>query len=238
VAILKGMGFRVGIFVQNCYLTHVNLSEGNDRAISQAYASADLILSISRDTSRYLLEVLGVPAPKLVLLRYSVDRTIFRPHDKAKIITFMPRKMKEHSVRVVSILKDVLPAGWSLVPLDKITERQVAIAMSKSAIFLAFSEFEGLPVPPVEAALSGNVVIGYHGQGGLEYWRRPNFIAIEQGDIQRFVFEVMDTLNMIVSAQLNLEEINVGMRELAEYFSLPTERLMLQAFLRRASQFF
>jgi len=228
VSLLKGMGFKVGIFVQNCYLTHVNLNSNNKNAVLEAYAAADLMLSISNDTSRYLVEILGVPQSKIVLQRYHVDRSLFCPTNKDRVITFMPRKMKDHSARVVSAIDRTLPPGWSLLPLDQLSERQVASALSRSMLFLAFSEFEGLPVPPVEAALSGNIVIGYHGQGGREYWRRPNFIEIDQGDIQGFVFEVLDALQEIVSGQINLPNLNSGIVELADYFSAKRELEMLQ----------
>jgi len=227
VSSLKGMGFKVGIFVQNCYLTHVNLNPNNRYAISGAYASADFVLSISLDTTRYLTEILGLSRDKIILQRYHVDGRLFHPKDKKPVITFMPRKMKDHSARVVSILERVLPSGWGLQPLDKLSEREVANSLSRSMLFLAFSEFEGLPVPPVEAALSGNLVIGYHGQGGREYWHRPNFIPVEQGDIQGFVFEVIDVLRTIESGQLNLEELNAGIFSLAEYFSKSNELAML-----------
>jgi len=228
LSFLKGMGFKVGVFVQNCYLTHFNLNPNNQNAISEAYTAADLILSISIDTSRYLVEILGVPRSKIVLQRYHVDRGIFYSQNKDPVITFMPRKMKDHSARVVSAIDRMLPPRWSLLPLDKLSERQVASALSRSMLFLAFSEFEGLPVPPVEAALSGNIVIGYHGQGGREYWRRPNFIEVDQGDIQGFVFEVLDALQEIASGQINLPNLNAGIFELADYFSIKKEREMLR----------
>ena len=227
VPVLRGLGFRVGIFVQNAYLTHINLNQNNKNGISDAYAGADLILSISNDTSRYLQDILGVAKSKIIMQRYAVDRTLFRPEQKERLITFMPRKMTEHAARVASILSGSLPEGWSVAALDKLTERQVAEGLSRSIIFLAFSEFEGLPVPPVEAALSGNIVVGYHGQGGLEYWSRPNFIEINQGDIQRLLFEVQDLLSVIASGQLDISALNNGIDILGEYFSATSERAML-----------
>jgi hypothetical protein len=107
VRLLKGMGFRVGIFVQNAYLTHVNLSSENRHGIRDAYAAADLVLSISADTTRYLVEILWVPQSKIVQQCYSVDRRLFRPETKAPVITYMPRKMADHSGRVVSILRNI-----------------------------------------------------------------------------------------------------------------------------------
>jgi hypothetical protein len=150
----------------------------------------------------------------------------------------MPRKMADHSGRVVSILSNMLFPGWSVVALDKLSEREVASAVSRSIIFLAFSEFEGLSVPPVEAALAGNIVIGYHGQGGREYWNRPNFIEIDQGDVQRFIFEINDTIAEIVSGQLDLETLNSGIERLGEQFAIEVELQRLGDLDSRVSVFF
>ena len=46
--------------------------------------------------------------------------------------------------------------------------------LSKSKIFLSFSNLEGIGIPPIEAALAGNKVIGYTGGGGIEYWKLTN----------------------------------------------------------------
>ncbi len=177
-------------FFQNCYYTHVNFNSENPNAIAEAYRDADLILSISQDTPEYFIHIFKVPAEKMVLERYSIDASLFRPGKKSKIITYMPRNMGPHSARVVSALHPLIPQGWQIRALDSMTEREIASHLGESIIFLAFSEFEGLP-PPVEAALSGNIVIGYHGQGGQEYWDEPSFISIEQGDVQQFVKKLL-----------------------------------------------
>jgi hypothetical protein len=233
VPMLKGLGFRVAIFVQNCYYTHVNLNPSNPNAIADAYRNADLILSISQDTSEYLINIFKVPEEKVILQRYSINASLFRPGNKSKTITYMPRKMEQHSVRVVSALRPLLPEGWSIKALDKMTETQIATNLADSIIFLAFSEFEGLPVPPVEAALSGNIVIGYHGQGGREYWLAPNFIQIEQGDIQGFIKNVLDTIEKIGNNKLEINNINNTMQTIQNYFSSNNEIHMLKQFLNK-----
>ena len=179
-----------------------------------------------------------VPESKIILQRYAIDRRIFRPGNKDKIITYMPRKMMQHSVRVVSALQSLLPEGWSIQVIDKMTESQVADALSKSIIFLAFSEFEGLPVPPVEAALCGNIVIGYHGQGGKEYWRHPNFINVDQGDIRGFVEAALLTVEKVDAGRLPLDDINSGMSVLAEHFSDAKEIGFLTELAVRAESLF
>ena len=233
VPMLKSLGFRVAIFVQNCYYTHVNLNHDNANAIADAYRDADLILSISQDTSEYLRNIFKVPEEKIVLQRYSIDSSLFRSQNKSKTITYMPRKMEQHSARVISAIRSLIPKDWTINPLDKMSERQIATHLGESIIFLAFSEFEGLPVPPVEAAISGNTVIGYHGQGGREYWRAPSFIPIEQGDIQNFVKMILHMIAQIESNQLDINEVNVSMQATSEYFSKENEFRMLKSFIAR-----
>ena len=105
--------------------------------------------------------------------------------------------------------------------------------VSQSIIFLAFSEFEGLPVPPVEAALCGNYVIGYDGQGGKEYWKQPNFERIEQGNIQAFVQAVLARVTAIQAGDIQLPALNEGMQALAQHFSKEEEASLIHRFIER-----
>ena len=41
-------------------------------------------------------------------------------------------------------------------------------------------------MPPLEAAIAGNKVIGYTGGGGKEYWIKPIFDEIQPGNIKGF----------------------------------------------------
>ena len=145
----------------------------------------------------------------------------------------MPRKMGQHSSRVISELNRLIPSGWEIRALDGLSEIDIANNLSESIIFLAFSEFEGLPVPPVEAALSGNIVIGYHGQGGREYWLEPNFIEIQQGDIQAFIEKTLRQINLINLNKLNLEDINHNIEKIQNYFSSENEKEMLLNLVKR-----
>jgi hypothetical protein len=238
VTLLKEAGFKVGIYVQNCYLTHVNLNKNNINAILEAYAEADLILSISKDTSEYLIDILHVPQDKITLQRYSINHNIFSPKNKKLLISYMPRKMSDHSVRVVHSLSNIINKNWIIQPIDNKTELEVAQILSHSIIFLAFSEFEGLPVPPVEAALCGNYVIGYHGQGGKEYWNLPNFLPVEQGNIQEFVKITLETIRFIESSSIDINSLNDGIMKLANYFSKDTELILINNLVNKVSQLY
>ena len=50
---------------------------------------------------------------------------------------------------------------------------------------------EGLGAPPIEAAKEGNKIIGYTGEGGNEYWKKPIFTKISNGDFSSFIKEIL-----------------------------------------------
>jgi hypothetical protein len=88
----------------------------------------------------------------------------------------------------------------------------------------------------VEAALSGNIVIGYHGQGGMEYWNEPNFIAVEQGNIQKFIQEVMFKIKQVESNNLDLEQLNLVINKTRDYFSQKNEIAFLENLVRQVTE--
>lgn len=189
--ILCDYGISYGIFVQNGYQLGLKNSRELDSKIVHAYNSSLLILSISEDASdmvRLLSENLD---KKIIRLIYSVSEKFNLGEKKENLITYMPRKLKEHSQQVVSFIKLHLPDDWEIMPIDKKSEDETAAILRKSKIFLSFSDREGLPVPPVEAALSGNYVIGYTGQGGKEYFDFDSFVEVECGNFRKFIMETM-----------------------------------------------
>lgn len=60
---------------------------------------------------------------------------------------------------------------------------------------MSFSELEGFGLPPYEAALLGNLVVGYPGSGGDEFFRRPVFRKVENGDLVSYVEEIMTAIS-------------------------------------------
>ena len=67
------------------------------------------------------------------------------------------------------------------------SEKEVFKNLTKSKIFLSFSELEGLPLPPIEAALAGNQVIGYTGAVEENIGKKSIFTEIKTGEIKNFV---------------------------------------------------
>jgi uncharacterized protein YndB with AHSA1/START domain len=133
-----------------------------------------------------------------------------------------------------------LPANWQIQAIDGMTETQVADVLSHSQIFLAFSGLEGLPLPPVEAALSGNRVVGYHGQGGREYWDPALFREVEPGNLIGFAQAVLEEVESIergwATGVLPEEESRrVARQLLAHRFSAERENFLLRAFVQRVA---
>ena len=75
----------------------------------------------------------------------------------------MPRKLPTDSHILKIFLKENLPNKWKLQPLENLKEKELNRCLCSSKIFLSFSDFEGFGLPPLEAALAGNKVIGYTG---------------------------------------------------------------------------
>ena len=229
---LKSLNIGYGIFIQNGYLVRNGIPE---EEIDTCYESAALLFCISDDVVNCIYQFFPQHFHKVVRVTYSIDTNVFRIGKKEKIITYMPRKMKEHSNLLIPTLSNRLPEGWKIVPIENMSEAQVADTMSKSQIFLAFSDFEGLPIPPVEAALSGNFVIGYTGQGGKQYWNRPIFTAIEAGDIAGFLDATLQKVHGVEKDNIIITENHLSF--LKELFSKDMEIKMLRKMLQRIYEY-
>ena len=178
------LGFKYAIYVQNGYATHHNFSDDTGRV----YENADLLLSISDDTSTMLsIAYPNIHVEKIMRTFYTIDNIFSAASHKEKMVVYMPRKHPKHSERICFYLRNYLPKAWSVVPVDKVSEIEVASILARSSIFMSFSDLEGLPVPPLEAAISGNVVVGYTGEGGKEYFHQPIFREVASGDLGNYV---------------------------------------------------
>lgn len=181
-----------GIFVQNGYVIN---STNNEQYLYKAYKNAKFIISISSDTTNCIK--LKFPKLKTKILKVSVSLDLGKINfdKKRNIIAYMNRKLPQHSNLVLSYLKPYLPIKWKLQNLQNLSEKKTYELLKKSKIFLSFSSLEGLGLPPIEAALAGNKVIGYTGEGGNEYWQEPIFTKINSGEINKFVTKIIENIN-------------------------------------------
>ena len=181
------------IFVQNGYC----LRSTNDyKTLNEVYKNSKFILSNSNDSSKCVVSAFDNCKHKILKLNLSIDSKKFNSKTKkSNVITYMPRKLPAHSENLIFFLRNNLPNYWKFKALHNLNEKEVFNNLSKSKIFLSFSEMEGLGLPPIEAAIAGNKVIGYSGSGGKEYWKKPIFTEIPHGNINKFIKEVMVSVN-------------------------------------------
>lgn len=230
---------RYAIFVQNGYITHPVLAETPAPLMNAAYCGADLVLTISDDSGEMLrLNYPELDPDRIVRVHYSVHPSFLAMAGQdaaqgSRSITYMPRKMAPHAARVVFALGQHLPPGWTIQAIHDVDEATCAAMLFASSIFLAFSELEGLPLPPLEAALAGNLVIGYTGQGAREYWIAPNFEEIHQGDIIGFVKAARCGARSLDEGTFPLDALRAGQAELSGRFSAASEAASLTSLLGR-----
>ncbi len=214
------------IFVQNGYSI---FPTNNISKLNLAYNKAKYILTYSKDIKECVSLAYPKVKKKIIDVKYSIDFKNFKKATKKNIITYMPRKLKKHSELVISFLKNYLPKKWKIKPLMNLSDKEVYNNLAESKIFLAFSELEGLPLPPVEAAISGNKVIGYTGEGGKEYWKKPIFIEVKSSEIKDFCKKILINLNLKNFTQNSSKQ----RKKLSGMFSLKAEHDAIKKFLKK-----
>ncbi len=230
--LLHNIDVNYAIFVQNGYLIEGYSNRYDELAF--AYRNASIILAISEDAVKCIITAYPWAANKIIRVFCSIDSKRFKSSDaKENLITYMPRKLARHSSLVKFFLNENLPETWKLKEIDGLNESDVIELLGKSKIFLSFSDLEGLGLPPIEAALCGNYVVGYTGEAGKEYWNSPIFTEIKCGDIIKFTENVIAKIEEL--EEMNLSGANTGFDlardELAKKYSEAVEKESLMIFL-------
>ncbi|MFK5957871.1 MAG: glycosyltransferase [Lutibacter sp.] len=181
-------GVKKVIYNQGAYQTFFkyNLNLNNLRS---PYIEEDLVAVIvnSEDAKNYI--ELAFPHINVYRIHYGIDKKVFYyKATKKKQIAFMPRRLKNDLLQVINILKfRGALKNWSLIEIDNLPEVEVAKVFRESTFFLSFSINEGFGMPPAEAMATGCVVIGYPGNGGIEYFRDEFSYPIADRNVQQYV---------------------------------------------------
>lgn len=154
----------------------------------QIYNDALGILVNSKHTEFLVKRLFG--DVKQYRLRLPVGENFNTSTDKANTISYMPRRNSEVVKCIVEYIQGV-HSDWNITPIHDVSYDEVCKIMSTSKIFLSFGGPEGFGLPPLEAALSGCKVIGYHGFGGEEFFESPVLTSIPFMEIPPF----LDSIN-------------------------------------------
>jgi len=153
----------------------------------------DLLASMTVSEQNLELLEYVFPRTKFRRVRLSIDQTMFHLPDEppGRRIAYMTRKRAAESNMVLDILRarDVL-REWDVVVIDRLNESGVARTLRSASLFLSFSQYEGLPLSPLEALASGCAVIGYTGFGAREYFETLGAVEVQDGDFVSFAHEV------------------------------------------------
>ena len=84
-------------------------------------------------------------------------------------------------------------------------------------------------MPPIEAALAGNKVIGYTGEGGKEIWHKPIFTEVPNGDILKFVDEILKSLS---DNKISLD-FKLQRKKIVDNFSINKEKKNLIKMIKK-----
>jgi len=184
---------KYSIFVQGYY--HMN-SFYDHKKLFEAYKRSEFIIALTEDANRTLKFLFPNLKNKILRVSLSFDHKKFTiPNKKDNLITFIPRHSGDHFHILSLLLSNKLPKKWRIESLSNLYEKELFAKLSKSKIFLSFSYLTGFGMPPFEAAIAGNKVIGYPGGGGKEYWRKPIFEEIQSGDMRHFSEKILDSVN-------------------------------------------
>jgi len=217
------------IFAQNGYA----LQPTNDyKSLDNAYKNAKFILTNSKDVTKCIKSAFPFCENKIQEIKYSINKNDFDfSIKKVNLITYMPRKLPEHSSHLLFFLRNHLPKSWKIKAIHNLNQKEVYRYLLKSKIFLAFSRLEGLPLPPVEAAIAGNKVIGYTGEGGKEYWHEPIFTEIQNGDFSKFIIEILK----FVKKGKKGKKFNLERKKIIKSFSPKLEVKKMKKILSKIS---
>lgn len=225
---LKKKNINYAIFVQGFF--HME-STNNFHKLKKSYENAKIILSDSKYTVKCLKEMFPEFKKKIIRIHFSIDKEKFKIIRKSNLITYMPRKLGNHSNLLLFYLKNLLPKNWKILALNNLSEKKLIHLLGKSKIFLSFSNLEGIGIPPIEAALSGNIVIGYTGAGGMEYWKGQIFKKVENGEIADFGQKVLKEINNYKFSWIKKNQKE--RKKLAKQYSKELEKKSLNTLIKK-----
>lgn len=186
-------GPRLVLFNQGAYYTFSGLRVEEAAVLRQAPVEA--ILTVSEDSLQMLRSVFEDTPVHYV--RSVLDGAIFHPPDDVRgrrRIAYVTTRRDVERHHLLSMLESRgRLSGWDRVAVEGLSERHVAEALRSSAIFLSFSALDGFGLPPAEAMACGCYVVGFHGQGGKEYFDPAYCRAIADAGLLAFTRAVEES---------------------------------------------
>tara|TARA_B100000674_G_scaffold499234_1_gene543037 strand:- start:9876 stop:10898 length:1023 start_codon:yes stop_codon:yes gene_type:complete len=137
------------------------------------HSSIKHILCVSEHDHALISEGFQAGEERVSVIRNAIEVALFKPNQaKKKQVCYMPRKNPRDALITIAMLQQCdWFQQWSVVPIEKKSQEQVAQIMQESLVFLSFGHPEGFGLPVAEAMACGCSVIGYSGLGGRELYQ-------------------------------------------------------------------
>jgi glycosyltransferase involved in cell wall biosynthesis len=144
------------------------------------------VIVVSEDSKSYLKY--SFPNMPVYRVHNSINPNPFSFQlEKKKQITFILGKHITDTLQIINILRRRHTLDdFQMVGIQDMPQAQVAQIMRESMIFLSLGYQEGFSLPAAEAMACGCVVIGYHGEGGREFFNPEFCYPITTGDVVSF----------------------------------------------------
>jgi glycosyltransferase involved in cell wall biosynthesis len=162
------------------------------------YRHPEVIATIvkTRDAEDYLRY--AFPRARVLRVRNSIDPTLFYVEEpKEPWIGYMPRRNAEDGLQAFAILafRGVL-VGYDVIAIDGLDEVSAAALMRRCLVFVSLGSHEGFGRPPAEAMACGAAVVGYHGNGGREFFRPEFANPVTTADVTALAKEIEKILTL------------------------------------------
>jgi hypothetical protein len=228
-----GFGSPLVVFNQNAHYTFTGFSHDDNPQDSIYRGHVLAAFGVSQHICEYLrFAFRDLP---VFLTPNGVDGARFFPPDgeKKRQIAFMPRKLPTSIVQVLQILKGRGSLeGWTLCPIDGMSESDVARLLRESAVFLSTCHDEGFGLPPLEAGASACVVVGYTGYAAREFMLPQYCYPVAQGDVLGFAQTLEGVLAEFVRDPQRLQQQAAAFAEFlrAHYAKEAESKSVVQAW--------
>lgn len=201
-------GVRKIIFNQNSFYTLMQFKENISYA-KEVYLHKDIAQVMVVSDHDYNFIKWLFPTVRLSRITLGINSNLFfYAADKKKQIAVMPRKVANDYNLLVQllILREDLQE-YTIKVIDNLSLENVAEILRESEIFLSFSHQESFGLPPAEAMACGCIVIGYHGQGGKEFFKADLTYPIEQSNLMDYTECVGKVIKQFETNPLKMQEI-------------------------------
>ncbi len=140
---------------------------------------------------------MAYPGKRVERIHLAMDHALFSPLVKRRQIAYMPRKGAKDITIVLNALRSRGSLdGWDVIEIHSVAITEVAETLGRSSHFFTASTREGFGLPPLEAMSAGCLVVGYHGQGGREYFDPAHCFPVPPDDLEAFVHRAEESLKL------------------------------------------